>query len=1340
MKGAFLGDVPSGRVVCGLSCHADRGDAMGRHERELDPSGGPVARFAQELRKLRDAAGPLTYREMAKRAHYSVATLAQAAAGERLPSLPVTLAYVRACGGDVADWERRWHEAGREVAGERLAADGCEVASAPYRGLARFETSDIDLFFGRDRTTGHLADLVRAKPFVVLSGPSGSGKSSLLRAGLIPRLRRLSESDGRPSVIRVLTPGARPAATHAALLDPATTSPRSLLIVDQFEELFTLCADVAERARFIRGLLDTTRPERGGHVLIAIRADFYGLLAQERRLADAAGAGTLLLGPMSQEELREAITKPATVQGLLVERTLTVRIIDELGHQPGGLPLMSHALLETWRRRQGRTLTESAYGDMGGMAGAIARTAEDCYDRLTPAQRRTARHLLLRLVTPGLGAQDTRRPVSRAELDISADENPDVVHAAHGREGTGGDAETAPAGDLAVVLERLVRARLITLDRDTVDLAHEALLTAWPRLRVWIDEDRERLRQHRRLTDAAVGWHELGRDPGALYRGLRLSTAREYFTTGAAEDSELTVLESQFLAASNGADERMRRRRRIGVGALSTLLVLAVLVGLVAWQQSREGERRRVEDEARRIAGVADSLRRSDPVTSMRLSLAAWNVADLPETKSALLSAMAQAEQGLFTDPDTDGGTMRRLSDDGRTLLSIGSRSAVEWDVRTGRQRRVRPGLAASLKNAAPIRGDGLRILEFGGDRSRARRVGVRDLTTGRMGRSLSTAVGEGAETGASGGLLVTYETVGPARADEGRRQRAVIRDTATGAVRLALPPQPWREPRPGESFVPATSSALDLQLQAEQRDLLVVQDVILSRDDTLLAWCRPGKPFQIWDLTRHRRLAAPWAPTASRDQCLNEAAQFTPDAGALALADDEGIRTWDIATGKEHRIVKQQGIAETRFSPDGRFVAATDREELLIWRTDPETQSQPVFRFPLEGEEAGQLRFDLATGRLAYLVGAPASLHWGSSVRTLDIRRILTSEWQSTGATQTRFSADGSLLVVARRQGDRMRFRLRDLRSTGGWTELSPVSCGPEPGPHPSCQALLAFRPDGRILAYGVSEDATQTAVGRVSFWDVARHRVTETQNLVVPGRPNLALSAITFTTDGRSLLLTQPPTLGSTHLWDPRRRKVVRSWPGAQGQWLGIAPGGGMFVTSDGVVQDLRQNRKPAAGRRISGTGAALTFSPDGTMLAVGDDTGRVLLWDGQAREPLGELKPTRIGSPSRSVFALAFSPDSRLLAVGTGNTVQIWDTASRTPLGLPLPTAGDYPGDLSFSASGDTLRVSGNHVDLATYGIDTRTAATTVCRRANGPLPRAAWKAFLPDIPFVSGCPAV
>ncbi|MFE2103901.1 hypothetical protein [Streptomyces sp. NPDC059468] len=438
---------------------------------------------------------------MAQRTGQGASTLSQAAGGERLPTLPVVLAYVHACGGDEEEWEKRWREAAAEAAAEPRTED--ENAEPPYRGLARFEPGDADLFFGRNQLTDRLLALTRSRRFTAVFGPSGSGKSSLLRAGLIPRLRTEDQSGAQPTALRILTPGEHPMRTHGQRLMPKDADGDTWLIVDQFEELYTLCHDPRERDQFLDRLLAAIDPASKLRVVIAVRADFLGRCAEHPQLTTALQDSTVLAGPMSRDELREAIVKPAQAAGLIVERDLTTRILNEVEEEPGALPLMSHALLETWRRRKGRALSVEAYEAAGGLNGAIARTAENTYACLTPAQAGVARGVLLRLIAPGEGTADTRRPAVRAELNV-------------------GDAAAT-----AVVVEHLVRARLLTLDQDVVSLAHEALITAWPRLRAWIDTDREHLRIHRSLTEAAHTWDDLRREPGALYRGTRLAVAEE---------------------------------------------------------------------------------------------------------------------------------------------------------------------------------------------------------------------------------------------------------------------------------------------------------------------------------------------------------------------------------------------------------------------------------------------------------------------------------------------------------------------------------------------------------------------------------------------------------------------------------------------------------------------------------------------------------------------------------------------------------------------------------------------------------------------------------------------
>lgn len=409
---------------------------MGRGERQLDPAAGPVQSFAFELRKLRREAGGLTYRVMAQRAGYSVATLSRAAAGENLPSLEVTLAYVQACGADASEWEQRWRAVAQEAVGTPEPGDD---AQAPYRGLARFEPADAKMFFGRGDLAAQLAERVHAHRLVAVVGASGSGKSSLLRAGLIPLLQSEADTTRQPAAIRILTPGPRPMSAITAVMRASDERGDTVVVVDQFEELFTLCAVPAERQACLDLLLTATDPENKVRVVIAVRADFFGYCADHHAWAAALRDATLLVGSMSPAELRQAIVRPAAATGLIVERDLTAQIIKDVTEKPGGLPLMSHALLETWRRRKGRTLTLTAYEATGGVAGALAQTAEQLYTRLSPHEARSARQIFLRLITPGQGAQDTCRPVPPEELVA---DNAD---------------DSAATGE---VLERLVKARL----------------------------------------------------------------------------------------------------------------------------------------------------------------------------------------------------------------------------------------------------------------------------------------------------------------------------------------------------------------------------------------------------------------------------------------------------------------------------------------------------------------------------------------------------------------------------------------------------------------------------------------------------------------------------------------------------------------------------------------------------------------------------------------------------------------------------------------------------------------------------------------------------------------
>ncbi|MFD8220466.1 DNA-binding protein [Streptomyces sp. NPDC059697] len=1261
----------------------------GRQESPLDPSAGPVARFAAELRKLRAEAGSPTYRVMAQRTGQGASTLSQAAAGERLPTLSVVVAYVRACGGDPGEWEGRWREAAAEAAAEPRAEE--EDAEPPYRGLARFEPADANLFFGRDELTDRLFQQACIGRFTAVFGPSGSGKSSLLRAGLIPRLRTLEPAGPRPGALRVLTPGQHPMRTHAQRLVPAEGNGHTWLIVDQFEELYTLCTEPAERDQFIDQLLASTDPASRLHVVIAVRADFLGHCAQHPQLTAALQEGTVLAGPMIRDELREAIIKPAQCTGLIVERALTATLLNEVEGEPGALPLMSHALLETWRRRKGRALTLEAYQVAGGLHGAIARTAEDLYTQLPPAQADLARRLLLRLVTPGDGTRDTRRPAPRGEL-----------------------AAAVGSGELEAVLDQLVRARLLTVDEDVVDLAHESLLTAWPRLHSWVEEDRERLRVHRRLTEAAATWHDLNRDPGTLYRGIRLASAEELWPP--AQRSELTPLECAFLTSSlsirdqeQRAAARTTRRLRQFTATVAVLLVLALIGGVLAWQQTRTSGRRHVEAEARRIAAVADSMRFSDPVRAMQLSVAAWKLTDTTETRSALLGAMAQREEDVFAIPGADNGysdgsdfKVRRLIDDGSAVVSVEPDRIRIWDLHTHRLTHSYRGPGKLMANGAPAVSPDGRMLAL----------------TDPDGAVLWDVQAARAKGKLSGSSWTTDMAFGP-----GGRTLVVDSQGESGSSSVEV----WH----------VADRRLLLQLPVTEEEMA---HAALSEDDRWLALCTDRKPIQLWDLAKHRKASLPWAAGLGRRTCPAAALAFGPDSRTIAIVTDNAIRRWDLRRGRELARIKEDGISGMWFSPDGKFLVTVDANDLLLWRLS--YPDAPVFRQPVHVGEISDLQLDTASGTLRYLSGA------GTIVRSLSLEQVTTARWEEQTADQAQLADGGRTLARFLPTAETHSLQVLDAR---GRVVFAPTvqHC---PKAQPDCADFTALSDDGRYLAFSHvdSSESTPTKRQLVTVWDTRRDRTYTTLNIGPDWHDDSDVQSIALDARGRTLAVYRSDT--SLDVWDLHRKKRTKhvsaepartymtTTSGEMGANLVFRADTNILVALDGTVIDLRAGQK--THRLLDDDQAStLAFSPDRAYLAVGDVLGRVTLWDGALHKRLGVLSGTSADVQSQddsTATALAFSHDGRTLAVGGSNgSVQLWDVASRRPLGSAIPTPGDAVLSLTFTPDDKSIYIAGANVPVQKHDIDSAALVERICQRVGSGLSRADWRSYLPDIAYRKTC---
>lgn len=487
------------------------------------------------------------------------------------------------------------------VINEAMSAAPPAPGAPPFKGLHRFDIEDAPLFFGREKLTSELVDHLHETNFLAVVGASGSGKSSLVRAGLVAALQQKKPlTDGvLPPVgssqwtYLLMTPTSRPLHALAVQLmqldtlyieshelvqqlrtDPSTlrrcleqsqnvgggmTPPaKTVLVVDQFEELFTQLkpaggdADQQRReiqAAFVDNLIYAITPanEAGPLTLIlTLRADFYSDCAQFENLRTCLSTRQKYIGPMNVEEMRSAIEQPLLQNNWIMQPELVEQILHDVGQEPGALPLLSHALLETWKRRSGRMLTHAGYRSAGGIRGAIAHTAERLYEQLDQSARPTMRRIFLQLTEIGEGAQDTRRRAPYAALFDQIESKETVAN----------------------VIQKLTEGRLVTTDDEdatlepenqdvVVEVAHEALIREWPRLRLWLDESRDWLRVQRRITAAALEWQRLDQDASLLYRGNRLAQATEWM---AEQQDTIDPLTHEFLLASLAEKQKEEQR------------------------------------------------------------------------------------------------------------------------------------------------------------------------------------------------------------------------------------------------------------------------------------------------------------------------------------------------------------------------------------------------------------------------------------------------------------------------------------------------------------------------------------------------------------------------------------------------------------------------------------------------------------------------------------------------------------------------------------------------------------------------------------------------------------
>lgn len=1257
----------------------------------------------------------MPYRELARRAHYSSTTLSDAAGGRRLPSLAVTLAYVRACDGDPSEWTDRWRQLanGTVVTGARGPADA--EAACPYVGLTAFQVEDADRFFGRDALTTELLGQVGERRAVMISGASGAGKSSLLRAGLLARMR---SGDGAlpralPWSSVLLHPGANPVHECARRLAAVTGQPAQelyreltaspdgldrairralagrpndvelLLVVDQFEETFTRCRDRKLADLFVETLLTAVRaPGSRTRLLLAVRSDFAAHCARYPALLRAVGDAPLHVGPMSTEELRQAVSRPMVATGGTVEGALLARVVADATGQAAVLPLVSQALRETWHRRRGTTLTLSGYEAVGGLQHALARTAEAVYGELTAKGRRSARGVLIHLVALGEEAANGRRRVRRVDLP--------------GQPMPGSDQDR----DAEPVLELLARARLVTLDAETVELTHGALADAWPRFRRWLERDHADLCHHHRIAADASRWEQSRRDPALLYRGRHLVEARQWAARWATQ-LPVGVGVSTFLNAGSRRAARVGRLRVVTTALLTAFAVLACAAATVALQQRSTARAERERAIAEQTMIDAEHLRGTDVSLAALLSAAAYRIRPTPNAYTDLLGT---ENVPLATVLASGLHSVRALAyrPDGRMVATAGGDDVLRlWDVGDQAVHRAAASVPTGL--------GGVAALAFSPDGSTLAVGGQRGL---RLWDVSEPARPKARPTPPGGGDTPTRSVV---FSPDGHTLAAAGAQVRLWDVRQPDRPNPLPAltggqggPLAGVAFGPngdtvaaaGADGALRLWRLGGRPQLLVVATppltpaprlhaVAYSPDGRLVATVGEDHEVRLWNVTDPTR-PAPGGDGLPDPTVTGYAVAFSQDGHTLATAGtDHSIRLWNITDAGAPVSLgppltgHSQTVYALAFGPDGRHLASSGQDGTVQLWSLPETRLVGHIG-PVRAAALSPDGRTLATGET------------DESVRLWDVTRPhrpvslgppLTGHGSCVGIVA--FSPDGHTLATAGTDGSIWLWNVSDPSHPRTW---SPPLRG-----HTDIVRFVAFSPDGRTLA-------TASADRTVRLWDIA-DPAHPAPGPVLLGHTDEVYS-VAFSPDRRTLASVSLD--GSLRLWDvsdPARATAL----------------GPPVYTHNGGSFDV-------------------AFDPAGRHVATAGMDYTVRLWDVSDRRA-----PTAAGPPLRGhtgiAYMVAFSPDGRTLASsGADQTIRLWDVsdpAHSAPSGRPIADNTGVIGQLAYSADGGMLVSATEDRTVELLSLNPEQAIRRICAATAGSLTPDQWRQYIPDLPYQSPC---
>lgn len=1266
--------------------------------------------------------------------------------------------------------------AGEPAKGRAPDSESPGEAACPYPGLSSFGAGDAQWFFGRRRHLVELTDLL-ADPAVrgpvVLVASSGVGKSSLLRAGLIPAIERgVLPDQGSPSWPRlVMTPTASPSAVLAECLATATglsagllaesirnRSPelarvvagsmtgqehpgRIVLVIDQFEEAFTLCEDEAERAAFVGAVSALAEPDGSARspvlVVLGLRADFYAHASGYPELRAALQANQLLLGPMTREELHQAILLPARSVGLDLEPGLAELLIRDLGiveseggqgrggYEAGRLPLLAHALRATWQQRSGRLLTVAGYEAAGGMSRGIAHTAERAYKRLDDKDRARSRLLFLRLTVIGDSGDDTRRRLAARELAESG-EDPSA---------------------LARLIELYTAARLLSRDRNQVEITHEVLLRAWPRLRGWIDADRDSLRAAQEAEGAAQEWERAGHDQSLLYRGLRLDNAAEKLgievglpgiwrfarrpgerarTAPAHGDvtAELSPRAARFLDAAVRLRHRDSRLKRSALAALTALTLVAGLLAGYATIQRNQARSAQAEAEFQQVSAEAGKLSSTDTSLSAVLYAAAYRMHPTPGGYTNLLTTEQDALAKRL-DIGSHAGNFT-VSADGKILAVATSQGMQLWNI-------TLPGSPIRINVPASVFGvKGADI------------VGVSFSDSGR--------------------------TLGIASAD-GHARLWNLANPVHPAVKEVLPvPRKGSERLFGSTFISSGEFVLAYSSELQVWNVAgrpVLESTVkpcansriesadfVSSGSVMAAGCRSGSVAIVSGMSSPR-------PTTVGDLQVSsnpvDSVKMNASASLLAVAApiDNNFQVWNTQNLRSPVRIGSSNISapisDMLFVPGGSLLATGDQEgQISWWGIAPGSRNSPSHLLSV-GQTVRAPGGAVGSMELTPDGNGIIAEYGDGSMRIWKIAQsVSTNTNTDENVNEIEFTGDGADLVEVdfTKQGDQIQ-----VNPVTGADSIGPASYLPQ-----VCDGFVEHfsltRRGGRNILAAVCSN------GYLEFWDISNiHEPRLMGNPVPVSPPKSDVFSMDFSPStgllAVGLSMGNPDDYGNIQVWDtgdlgaPRLRwsTIVR-----QSDLPAVAfsdQGKLLAATNDytGAVSVWNISGISVTGGRSfrsasdSGMGSVslVAFIPHSPLLVDANADNGIDAWNAEGRnvtQPAYELT-----GDADVITGLAVSRDSNwLVTTDRDQTIRIWSRTPQgrfAPFGNPLEPNPEWELNTAFSPVGDSFATLSNNGSVYLWKLNPESAVSRICADTGNVLNPSVWRQYLPGVPYQPPC---